>query len=52
MTPTQLQTQKVLMAMHKPLIINAILKDHPEALNELQKRGLYVPVGKRTQNYE
>ncbi len=34
---------EIQMEMHKPLIYEALLKDHPAALVELQESGMYKP---------
>lgn len=33
--------------MNKPLLIEALLKDHPEGLSALQEAGLYQPIAKK-----
>lgn len=35
--------QQVQMAMHKPLIFEALLKHAPTALEELKQLGIYEP---------
>lgn len=37
---------ETVMEMNKPMIFEACLKDHPEALAELEGHGLYKPIGK------
>ena len=36
-----------MMQINKPIILQALLKDHPEALEQLEKVGLYQPSDKK-----
>ena len=44
MPASMVRMQKIQMKMHKPLIFEALLKDEPEALKELEAHDLYKPV--------